>query len=74
MGLGVAQICVTGPPVTMLAKEKKRHQKGFFCRSLVALLLKNLLALIWTLHTVLISPADFFAGDFLFSENSIILS
>lgn len=33
MGLGVAQICVTGAPVTMLAKEKKTHcetQKRFF--------------------------------------------
>lgn len=68
MGLGVAQICVIGVPVTMLAKEKKtlfETPKRFFLSIAGCVVDQKFVSINLDIAiTVLISPAGFFAGDF----------
>ncbi|GEB30383.1 hypothetical protein ECA02_34780 [Enterococcus casseliflavus] len=67
MGLGVAQKSVTWAHVTMLAKEKKTHYetpKRIFLSIAGCVVDQKFVSIILDIAiTVLISPADFFAGD-----------
>ena len=70
MGLGVAQICVIGVPVTMLAKEKKtlfETQKRFFLSIAGCVVDQKFVSINLDIAiTVLISPAGFLQVIFLF--------
>lgn len=70
MGLGVAQICVIGVPVTMLAKEKKtlfETPKRFFLSIAGCVVDQKFVSINLDIAiTVLSSPADFLQVIFLF--------
>jgi hypothetical protein len=67
MGLGVAQICVTGAPVTMLAKEKKTHyktQKRFFLSIAGCAVAQKFVSIDLDIAHCFDFTCRFFAGDF----------
>lgn len=76
MGLGVAQICVTGAPVTMLAKEKRhtpRHKKDFFLSIAGCAVDQKFVSIDLDIAHCFDFACRFFVGDFLFAVTSTSL-